>query len=264
MKDENCDGHPDCECGDGTLDPGESCDDGNTMDGDACPATCVRHSIVKVAAGVFHTCALLDDASVKCWGGNMNGQLGLGDTLNRGDQPNEMGDNLPAVDLGAGKTAVDIAAGVRHTCALLGDGSVKCWGGNGGGKLGLGDTLDRGDQPNEMGDNLPAVDLGTGKSAVHISTYRHSCAVLNDGSLKCWGLNQVGALGLGDTINRGDGPNEMGDNLPVVDLGTGETAIAVITMDGISTCALLQSGHVKCWGFNNQGQLGLGDTNHRG
>lgn len=77
--------------------------------------------------------------------------LGLGDTSPRGDGPNEMGDNLPAVSLGAGKTAVAIAAGSDYTCALLNDGSVKCWGANAWGELGLGDTSKRGDGPNEMG-----------------------------------------------------------------------------------------------------------------
>ena len=67
--------------------------------------------------------------------------------------------DLPAVDLGTGKTAPKIAAGHMHACALLKDGSVKCWGNNAGGQLGLGDMQNRGDQPNEMGDNLPIVKL---------------------------------------------------------------------------------------------------------
>jgi len=72
-----------------------------------------------------------------------------------------MGDNLPTVDLGTGRTTVWIAAGWVHTCALLDDASVKCWGNNLGGRLGVGDTNTRGDASGEMGDNLPAVDLGT-------------------------------------------------------------------------------------------------------
>jgi len=70
-----------------------------------------------------------------------------------------MGENLPAVDLGAGKTASAIAAGYFHTCALLNDGSVKCWGLNSNGQLGLGDNSGRGDGPNEMGNNLPTTKL---------------------------------------------------------------------------------------------------------
>ena len=88
-------------------------------------------------AGV--TCARLDNATVKCWGFNFHGALGLGDTVNRGDGANEMGDNLPAVNLGTGRTATAVTTGADHACARLDDGSVKCWGHNFHGKLGLGD-----------------------------------------------------------------------------------------------------------------------------
>ena len=108
-----------------------------------------------------YTCALLDDKSLKCWGGNYFGQLGLGDTNNRGDASGEMGDNLPVVDLGTGRTATAISCDYSSTCALLDDKSVKCWGGNYNGQLGLGDTNNRGDASGEMGDNLPVVDLGS-------------------------------------------------------------------------------------------------------
>src|SRR3546814_20282370 len=79
-----------------------------------------------------------------------------------------------------------------------------------------------------MGDNLPTVDLGTGRTAVAIAAgFTHTCALLDDGSLKCWGAGKDGQLGLGDTTNRGYGPSEMGDNLPTVDLGTDRTAVAI-------------------------------------
>ena len=217
---------------------------------------------IAISAGVLHTCALLSGGSVKCWGKNEFGQLGIGDTSDRGDDPNEMGDNLPEVNLGTAKTAVAVRASENHTCALLTGGSVKCWGSPYGG--GLGDLLKRGDDPNEMGDNLPAVNLGTGKTAVAIETGAgHTCALLNDGSIKCWGGNSFGELGLGDTNDRGTAPNQMGDNLPAVNLGTGKTATA-ISVGSLSSCALLSGGSVKCWGWNSVGELGLGDTNPRG
>jgi len=102
---------------------------------------------------------MLDDGSVKCWGNNSVGPLGLGDTQQRGDGPGEMGATLPAVNLGPGKTALQLTAGLGHTCARLDDGSVKCWGRNFEGQLGLGDTQNRGDGPGEMGAALPAVQL---------------------------------------------------------------------------------------------------------
>ncbi|MBM3674942.1 MAG: hypothetical protein FJW88_08290, partial [Actinobacteria bacterium] len=93
----------------------------------------------QIAAGSSHTCAILDNGTVKCWGYNAKGQLGLGNTDPRGDGPGEMGDNLPAVDLGTGRTATAITAGYQHTCVILDNGTVKCWGYNAFGQLGLGD-----------------------------------------------------------------------------------------------------------------------------
>jgi cysteine-rich repeat protein len=207
------------------------------------------------------SCVLLSDGHVKCWGHNDVGQLGtVEDSLFVGDEPGEMGDNLPTVDLGTGRTAVSIAKGASHTCALLDDGHVKCWGMNFSGELGLGDKLNRGDDPNEMGDNLPTVDLGTGGKAVALSASRvHTCALLDDGHVKCWGNNDAGRLGLGDKLARGDDPDDMGDNLPVVDLGQGKKAIAVAA-GSWHTCALLEGGLVKCWGFNDSGENGVGNV----
>jgi alpha-tubulin suppressor-like RCC1 family protein len=216
-----------------------------------------------IAAGVYHNCALLEDGSVKCWGCNHRGQLGLGHTQDRGDGPGEMGDNLPAIDLGAGKTVTAISA-AQHTCALLNDDSLKCWGYNAGGLLGLGDTNHRGDQSNEMGDNLPAVDLGTGKTAIVVDAgWRHTCVRLTSGGMKCWGNNEWGVLGLGNTSPHGDGSNEMGDALPELDLGVVEPVVG-FTVDAGQTCTLMGDGSIKCWGYNQFGGLGLGDTTHRG
>ncbi|KAG2429156.1 hypothetical protein HYH02_014191 [Chlamydomonas schloesseri] len=240
--------------------------DGPGEMGDTLPAVALGtgRTATAISAGVLHTCALLDNGSVKCWGCNDYGYLGLGDTSPRGDGPGEMGDTLPAVALGTGRTATAIFAGVLHTCALLDNGSVKCWGCNDYGYLGLGDTSYRGDGPGEMGDTLPAVALGTGRTATAISAgSRYTCALLDNGSVKCWGWNDDGQLGLGDTSRRGDGPGEMGDTLPAVELGTGRTATA-ISAGGWHTCALLDNGSVKCWGYNDAGQLGLGDTSNRG
>ena len=217
-----------------------------------------------ISAGGAHTCAIVDDDSVKCWGYNLFGALGLGGTSNRGDNANEMGDKLPKVDLGTGRTAKAISAGNTYTCAILDDNSVKCWGYNVYGQLGLGDKNGRGDEANEMGDKLPKVDLGTGRTAKAIlAGGHHTCAILDDNSVKCWGDNLDGRLGLGDTTNRGDAANEMGDKLLKVDLGTGRTAKAISARD-YHTCAVLDDDSVKCWGANFGGQLGLGDTTARG
>ncbi len=234
--------------------------------GDALPAVDLGtgRTAVSVSAGQSHTCAVLDNASLKCWGFTVGGQIGLGVQDTRGDGPGEMGDNLPAVDLGAGRAAAAVSVGGTSTCALLDNAAVKCWGDNLNGQEGLGDTTRRGDDPGEMGDALPAVNLGTGRTATTISSGRsHVCAILDNGSVKCWGWNQYGQLGLGATDNRGDGAGEMGDNLPPVDLGTGRTAVA-ISSSFVNTCALLDNGRVKCWGFGGFAIPATGATDNRG
>src|SRR5688572_22082924 len=99
-------------------------------------------------------CSYITSASHAYRGANTFGQLGLGDTDPRGTNTAEMGDNLPAVELGSSQVPVAIALGGAHACALLSDGSLKCWGANNFGQLGQGDSAARGDEPNEMGDNL--------------------------------------------------------------------------------------------------------------
>ncbi len=229
----------------------------------ATPAGGVKE-VVSVVTGAAHTCVMLANDTVKCWGLNVYGQLGYGDTLNRGDGADEMGSSLAAVDLGSGRTAKAISAGVDYTCAILENGSVKCWGYNGDGQLGLGDTDNRGDNTSEIGSSLLAVDLGSGYTAKAISAGKlHTCAILDDASVKCWGNNSDSQLGLDDDDSRGNDLNEMGDDLPTVYLGSGRTAKA-IAVGGYYTCALLDDNRVKCWGANNAGQLGLGDMTSRG
>lgn len=218
----------------------------------------------RLVSGSGHNCAILDNNSVKCWGLNTAGQLGLGDTDDRGNNAGEMGDSLPSVNLGTGRTAKDLAAGATHTCAILDDDSVKCWGTNLFGQLGIGDGTDRGNNAADMGNSLPTVSLGTGRSAKTLSLgWLHSCALLDDNLVKCWGANSDGQLGLGDTSNRGDGVGEMGDSLPTVNLGSGRS-VKKLTLGANHGCALLDNDTLKCWGFNMSGQLGLGDTSGRG
>jgi len=158
-----------------------------------------------------------------------------------------MGTNLPSVDLGSGWTAVEVAAGGYHTCVRLQNGAekvIKCWGYNSYGQLGLGDTNGWGGGRGQMGDSLPAVQLGTGRSAVALALGdEHSCALLDDASVKCWGWNYYSQLGMGDTRNRGDGSGEMGDSLSVVDLGPGRTVVQLVA-GRRHNCALLEDGQL--------------------
>ncbi len=208
---------------------------------------------VQVSAGLQHTCALLDGGAVKCWGGNGSGQLGLGHVTTKGTSPADMGANLVAVDLGTGRTAAKLVSGNMHSCALLDNGSVKCWGSNTYGGLGVGDFAHRGDGAGEMGDSLPAVDLGIGRTAIDIAAgVSHTCAVLDDTTVKCWGQGAVGKLGNGSSTD---------SNVPVV--VTGLSGVSSVRLGGSHSCALKADGTVHCWGYNVDGQLGDGTTTTR-
>lgn len=229
-----------------------------------------------VTAGVSHTCAVLTSGAVKCWGSNRLGQLGLGDTDNRGDglpkgandeSPKEMGENLPSIKLG--ETGVkQLVSGADHNCVLFDSASLKCWGDNQYGQLGLGDNSDTkrqiGDGTDEMDDKLKSVELGSGKTALSVGAGdRHTCALLNDNTVKCWGNNSFGQLGQGNKDAIGDKAEQMGDQLNAVDLGDNFT-VSELYVGGFHNCAVSTDKKVKCWGRNRFGQLGYEDTNDRG
>ncbi|CAN0369862.1 unnamed protein product, partial [Hapterophycus canaliculatus] len=137
-----------------------------------------------VSSGSEFNCALAVTGEVKCWGENQVGQLGLGDLEQRGgaNSSAQMGDNLPTLDLGTGLEVEELAlAAGSHACAVFASGGLKCWGFNGGGQLGLGDTENRGDEPGEMGDALGCGDLGTGVTCSSGSLGAvHTCAGVDD------------------------------------------------------------------------------------
>ena len=147
------------------------------------------------------------------------------------------------------KTAVAISNGNTHTCAILHEGSLACWGNNNFGQVGDGSSSTIRTSPVE-------IDLGEGVSALASSLgQNHTCAILNDHSLRCWGLNSLGQLGVGTSSNEDCGGIACMKSPTAVNLGTNRTAVAV-TAGLHHTCALLDDGSVKCWGFNYFGQLG--------
>ena len=193
-----------------------------------------------VACGRHHTCAILDDDTLKCWGVNNNGQLGIGDNTDR---------NAPeatAVNLGSGRTAKAVSAGSDHTCAILDDDTLKCWGSSGFGQLGYGYNSN----PNTP--KTDPVNLGSGRTAKSVACgHLHTCAILDDDTLKCWGSNYNGQLGIGSTT-------DLHSPSSAVNLGTSAVSVSVGTHK--SSCASLANGGVKCWGSNAEGQLGDGTT----
>jgi alpha-tubulin suppressor-like RCC1 family protein len=236
-----------------------------------------------ITAKYSHTCALLSDGTAKCWGRNVNGQLGDGTRTDRVTP-------VAVLDLTA---AVAIRVGGDHTCALLSDGTAKCWGYNGGGRLGDGSTSDS---------SVPVVVSGLSNAVAIIPGGYHTCALLSDGTVKCWGSNDSGQIGDGTTTNRYT-PVSVSNLTGAVTIAVGERHSCVLLSDGIakcwgnnengrlgdgtttnssipvsvsnltsavaiatgkySTCALLSDGTAKCWGYNGYGQLGDGTSTDR-
>ena len=199
----------------------------------------IEEMVVDIAqnTGANHNCVLFGSGKIKCWGYNSYGELGLGDNQTRGDNSSDMGTNLPYIDLGTNRTAVQAAVGDRRTCAVLDNAKLKCWGFNSSGQLGLGDSSVRGDSSGEMGDNLPNVNLGTGRTVKNVTMgVDHTCALLDNDKVKCWGgANSLGELGIGSVANNvGDETSEMGDNLAYVDLGTGRTVTQLTSGNKLS------------------------------
>ena len=203
-----------------------------------------------------HTCAILDNDKVKCWGANHHGQLGQGDRDNRGDQANEIA-SLGIVDLGNNHTVKAIALGSQHTCAILDNNKVKCWGWNQKGQLGYGSAGQGslGKAPREMGTYLDYVGGANSnfKAKAITAGYQHTCAIRKNGNVTCWGFNASGQLGYDDNIDYTNVETELLNKS--VNLSIKAKSIA---SGGYHTCAILDNDKVKCWGLNSHGQLGQG------
>lgn len=214
------------------------------------PAVPLGAAAKRVAAGRGHTCAILADDSLRCWGENTVGQLGLGDTKTRGTSPGDFAP-LPPIGLGSHR-AVDVGAGSNHTCARLEDGSLRCWGGNGRGQLGLGDTSPRGASPATVPAVLPSVDVGLATVSTVVLGHAERTCITSATTLECWGSNQFGELGLGNTVPFGSAPGQMGSALPAVDVAG---PAQQVSLGSFHSCAL-RLDQVVCWGLNGAGQLG--------
>jgi alpha-tubulin suppressor-like RCC1 family protein len=212
----------------------------------------VGGTVEQIDTGHFYTCALLDTGGVRCWGASSSGQLGYGNTTTIGD--NELPYTAGDVPLSSG--AVQIAVGISHSCALLDTGSIQCWGFNSTGQLGYGHSNTIGD------DEAPSSQspVSAGGTVVQLAAGgNHTCALFDTGDVRCWGSYSYGQLGYNPNGHIGD--NEAitsGSNVPL-----GGTAIQIAAGTN-HTCALLDTGAVRCWGFGSRGRLGYGNTNNIG
>jgi alpha-tubulin suppressor-like RCC1 family protein len=196
---------------------------------------------VGVATGDSHSCALLAGGSVSCWGYNFYGQAGTGSLDSYVATPSA------PISLPNGRAATRISAGASHTCAVLDDGGVACWGR---------------DSVGQVGDGTPSVDairtparvtLPAGRYATEVvASGGFTCALLDNGTVSCWGIDNAGQLGNGD-----------GTDLPQLSPGTPLTMpegfATAITAGNSHVCAILSTTRLTCWGSDSDGQLGNGD-----
>ncbi|HTL33198.1 MAG TPA: hypothetical protein VL326_08740 [Kofleriaceae bacterium] len=184
--------------------------------------------VLSVSAGGYHTCAVLDDNTVACWGKNTYGEVGH-------DPPEELGPFTIVTD-----QVTAVTAGKWHTCAIRA-GNVVCWGNNSDGQLGNGTSSDS------------TVPVATGVNAVSVSaTYDHTCAVEPTGRFRCWGANDAGQLGDGGFQNQ---------NAPTAPSFSGITQLRTGYQH---TCVVRDDNSVWCWGGASHGEQGYGGYSGNG
>lgn len=193
----------------------------------------VALEVAKIAGGYDFTCAITAAGGVKCWGSNSYGQLGNGTTNSS---------STPVAVTGLSSGVKDIAAGRYHVCAITSAGAAKCWGYNGNNQVGDGTSTNRTTPVTVSG-------LSSGVSKISLGWY-HSCVITSAGAAQCWGDGNNGKLGNGTTTAKSVPTQVSGLTSGVVSISGGYE----------HTCAALSSGGVRCWGYNNRGQLGNGNS----
>jgi alpha-tubulin suppressor-like RCC1 family protein len=233
-----------------------------------------------VSAGESHTCALTPAGAAWCWGYNVFGQTGLGNL-------DEVGSPFPVV---GGLTFTAISAGMVHTCAIAADSTGWCWGDNRSGELGTGSLLTTGvTAPIRVVDSLRLTAVTTGME--------YTCALAADSTAWCWGANDRGQLGTGDST-ASPGPVPVAGGLRFTAISTGRSATCAVAADGSAwcwgwffsdadgsgsgsatptpvgggvrfasvsagethACGIATDGVLWCWGYDGSGQLGDGAT----
>ncbi len=203
--------------------------------------------VVEVAAGYEHSCARMANGTVRCWGDNSEGQLGVGDVNPRQfavTVKNAAG-NRPL------QNVIGIATGDYHSCALLSNHEVRCWGINDNGELGDSSNTDR---------DLPVAvrnvdDDGNLRTVTQISAESDgACALLQNDQLRCWGADDFGQLG--------NGLPKAGSDVPVVVSGVGGAGtlgnVRQVDAGYDNSCVALNNGQARCWGYGTNGELGNG------
>eukprot|EP00004_Rigifila_ramosa_P017481 TRINITY_DN4261_c0_g1_i13.p1 TRINITY_DN4261_c0_g1~~TRINITY_DN4261_c0_g1_i13.p1 ORF type:complete len:3428 (-),score=662.20 TRINITY_DN4261_c0_g1_i13:17-9130(-) len=193
----------------------------------------------------LHSCVITVNSTLRCWGSNSDGQLGIDTLANVGDLPGQM----PPIDAFIPNSVRFAALGRRFSCAVQVSGEIYCWGANNFGQLGFGNT-------SAAARPVLVTDLATLTAAGLSAGSEHICLLDTLASLYCWGSNTLGQLGLGDNSGSnamiGDQPGEI----PPTAVSVG--AVLQVVCGSFYTCVLLGSDQISCWGDGSMGQLGSG------
>lgn len=182
--------------------------------------------VISISSKYKNSCAVLSSGSIRCWGGsNSVGEHGNGTTSS----------STTPVSVSGIATATKVVVGRIHSCALLADGTVSCWGIAGANGSGLTSST-----PVSVAGLSNIDDISAGND--------HNCALTDGGGVKCWGDNFYGQLGNGSTVDSASPVNVVGL----------ESGVKAISLGVVHSCALKNAGSVVCWGLNSAGQLGNG------
>lgn len=212
-------------------------------------ATCQLTGVGVVSTSSNATCGIVESGRVRCWGAGPGLGYDSSDDIGDDETPASVGD----IDFGHTLRALQVQSGGGTHCALFEEGSVRCWGFQFDGLLGnYPPPIARADGtylPRDLDD----VPLGGPARQISMSA-GHACAVMESGGIRCWGTNAAGELGYGDLEPRGDDPDE----LPPLDVDLGGQRARQVSVGGNTTCVVLESGGVRCWGYGGTGALGYG------
>jgi len=238
----DCDGDPSNGCEtELSFDPGNcgACGTFCGVGGECSVGVC--DGVVETASGQDFTCALRSSGTVVCWGRNDAEQLGV-------DSGVLTESVSPVVVGGGGLFARTITAGTRHACLIDDGGGVACWGDNSRDQLG--------EMASTATSELPELVPLPGPAAAIAAGAQHTCAVLEDGDVYCWGDNLGGQLG------RGTAGGSIAAAAPVLSGGTPITAQPIVASGQFHTCVVQSfvggTNQLWCWGADDSGQLGNG------
>lgn len=218
---------------------------------DATPPPAGSLTASAVAPGGNHTCALLTDGSVRCWGDSFWGQAGTGMRFH--------GSRVPGAAIALSSSAVQVVSGYRHSCALLDDGTVQCWGADEYSQLGISEWRGHFRQILEHYETVPTdtINLPAGDPVVHLAAAHHAtCATLQSGAVHCWGQAFGGALGRPTVVGDG-GAGWSAFGAYIGDESPNLRGLTDAHMGSAHGCGLIDGG-AWCWGRDFRGQVGDG------